>query len=269
MVGNPTGNPRDWDGDPRLEGAAVEVYRAVGEVALLMYSFAPAAEAGGPPRPGILFFHGGGWEGGEPAQFGEQCRYLAGRGMVALTAEYRVKGRQGVSPWGCIEDAAAAMVWTRANAARLGIDPERLGAGGGSAGGHLAACIGTCPVIDDAERPRALVLFNPVLNTTGEKWRERLEGRDAREASPLHNVRAGSPPALVMHGRDDAVVPAEQAEDFAKAMTEAGNRCEVEIYGGAGHGFFNYARRESGFYEKTLRRTDGFLTSLGWLAGGS
>ena len=266
MVDNPTGSPRDWDADPRLDGATVEVYRTVGEVQLLIYHFASPGTGDGDARPGILFFHGGGWQGGEPAQFGEHCKYLAGRGMVALTAEYRVKSRQGVSPWGCIEDAAAAMNWTRANAPRLGIDPERLGAGGGSAGGHLAACIGTCPVIADAARPRALVIFNPVLDTVGEKWRERLAGRDPSEASPLHNVRPGLAPTLVMHGRDDATVPVAQAEDFGRAMTGAGNRCEVEIYDGAGHGFFNFAKRESGFYEKTLRRTDEFLTSLGWIS---
>jgi dipeptidyl aminopeptidase/acylaminoacyl peptidase len=70
-----------------------------------------------------------------------------------------------------------------------------------------------------------------------------------------------------MHGRDDGVVPAAQAEEFAEAMGRAGNRCELRLYDGAGHGFFNYARREAGFYEQTLRELDRFLASLGWLEG--
>jgi acetyl esterase/lipase len=187
--------------------------------------------------------------------------------MLALSAEYRVKDRQGTDPWACIADAVAAIRWVRAEAGRLGLDPLRLAAAGGSAGGHLAACLGTCPVLEESERPAALVLFNPVLSVNAEKWRERFGGGKAADASPLHNVKPGSPPALAMHGRDDQTVPCAQAEDFARAMREAGNRCELLIYDGAGHGFFNFARRAEGFYEKTLRAADEFLGSLGWLEG--
>jgi acetyl esterase/lipase len=272
MAEPPIDLTREWSDDPRLSGAEVELYRKVDDVELVIHMFKPAAgeagnRAGGPPRPAIVFFHGGGWNGGEPAQFGEHCKYLARRGMVALTAEYRVKGRQGVTPWQCIEDAAAALSWTRENAARLGIDPERIAAGGGSAGGHLAACIATCPVCDRSGRPDALVVFNPVLDTTQPKWAERLPGRDPGDAAPTRNVKAGAPPALVMHGGDDGVVPCSQAEEFAAAMAGAGSRCELRIYDGAGHGFFNYARRENGFYDKTLAEIDQFLVSLGWLEG--
>jgi acetyl esterase/lipase len=236
-------------------------------IELVIYVFAPEGAGAGAPRPGIVFFHGGGWQGGDPAQFGEQCKYLARRGMIALTAEYRVRDRHGTDARKCVEDAAAAVSWTRVNAARLGIDPRRLAAGGGSAGGHLAACTGVCPVIPEADRPDALVLFNPALEAVGDKWPERFGGGEVGDVSPVRNVKPGAPPTLVMHGRDDETVPCTQAENFARAMTEAGNRCDLELYDGADHGFFNFARREEGFYELTLRKADRFLASLGWLEG--
>lgn len=267
MAGKPENHAREWGDDPRLAGARVEVYRQVGGVELLVYAFDPAGLAPGDRRPGMVFFHGGGWEGGDPAQFGEQSKYLARRGMVALSAEYRVKGRQGVGPWECVEDAVAAVKWARGSAARLGIDPGRLAAGGGSAGGHLAACAGVCPVGGGESRPNALVLFNPVLDTVGERWAERF-GERAGDASPLLHVGPDAPPAIVFHGKDDDVVPCSQAVAFAAAMKKAGNRCELMLFDGAGHGFFNYARREEGFYRETVRAADRFLASLGWLEGG-
>src|SRR5205823_3485066 len=114
-------------------------------------------------RPVIVFFFGGGWTQGKVEQFEPQAAYLAGRGLVAARADYRVNSRHGVTPDACVEDAKSAVRWLRLNAAMLGIDPERVVAAGGSAGGHIAACT-TCPGLDaedeDAKvssRPNALV----------------------------------------------------------------------------------------------------------------
>ena len=105
-----------------------------------------------------------------------------------------------------------------------------------------------------------------MLDTTGERWVEHF-GERWQEAAPLHYVGPGAPPAIVFHGRADDIVPPSQAEAFGAAMREAGNRCEVVLFEGADHGFFNYARRGDGFYHETLRAIDRFLASLGWLAG--
>src|SRR6185503_3489625 len=95
---------------------------------------------------------------------------LAARGMVAVTADYRVGSRHQAKIVDCIRDAKSAVRYLRANAARLGIDPGRIAAGGGSAGGHLAAATGVIAALDEpagnpaiSSRPDALVLFNPAL----------------------------------------------------------------------------------------------------------
>ena len=96
-------------------------------------------------RPAIVFFFGGGWTGGKIEQFEPQASHLASRGMVAVRADYRVKSRHGVTPKECVEDAKSAMRWVRQNAAQLGVDPDRIVAAGGSAGGHIAACTASRP----------------------------------------------------------------------------------------------------------------------------
>lgn len=97
--------------------------------------------------------------------------------MVAFSADYRVKSRNQTTPFECVQDARAAIRWVRAHAAEWGIDPDRIVASGGSAGGHLAAC--TAVIVDGDKAvenakfssvPNALVLFNPVLDTTAKGY---------------------------------------------------------------------------------------------------
>lgn len=125
-------------------------------------------------RPAVMFFFGGGWTNGKVEQFEPQAIHLANRGLVAARADYRVKSRHDVTPKECVEDAKSAVRWLRANAAKLGVDPNRIVAAGGSAGGHIAACTALTPGLDakdeDAKissQPNALVLFNPVLRFAG------------------------------------------------------------------------------------------------------
>ena len=98
----------------------------------------------------MVFYFGGGWVRGNPAQFERQSEHLASRGMVGIRVEYRVmpKGDSG-PPVICCQDAKSAMRWVRAHAAELGIDPERIAAAGGSAGGHLAAFVSLVEGLDD------------------------------------------------------------------------------------------------------------------------
>jgi acetyl esterase len=265
---------------PQMEGARAEVYKSVGEVALSLYRFEPST---GPRenRPAIVFFFGGGWNSGSPAQFQEHCRHFASRGMVAITVDYRVASRHQVKPTACVADGKSALRWVRANAARLGIDPQRIAAAGGSAGGHVAAAVATLPDFDEPgdDRaiscvPNALVLFNPALvlaemegvELQGFGTRvppERL-GTEPHKLSPAHHVKRGTPPTIIFHGTADTTVPYSTAEAFTRVMHAAGNRCELVGYEGQPHGFFNHGRA-NGRYAETLAAADDFLVSLGWL----
>lgn len=258
-----------------------QAYKTVGDVKLNIEIYQPKGHAAGDKRPAIVFFFGGGWQSGSIKQFEKQCEYFATRGMVALAADYRVKSRHDVSPDKCVMDAKSAIRWVRANAGKLGIDPDRIVAAGGSAGGHIAACTGIVPGYDEESEdkqvssvPNALVLFNPALNTTPDGWDEKRGaglaarfGTHAKALSPQHHVKKGQPPTLVIHGKADTTVPFAQAEAFAAAMKAAGNRCELAAYDGQGHGFFNHGRGDNSMFIATTAAADKFLAGLGYLQG--
>ena len=273
---------------PEMAGTTSEVYRTVGDIELKMYFCNPEGHTADDERPAIVFFFGGGWRSGSPQQFLPHCEYLAERGMVAAVADYRVASRHGVTADECVKDAKSAVRWLRTNADRLGIDPDRIAAGGGSAGGHLAAATATLPGHDpDPEgpsaAPNALVLFNPAtvlapvdgdpLPTEEELERfaaleERL-GAPAESMSPFHHLRAGLPPTILFHGRADETVPHSTADRFCRGFRGHRNRCDFVSYHEQGHGFFNFGRGEgeekNRWYEDTVSRMDGFLYSLEWL----
>jgi acetyl esterase/lipase len=281
---------------PVMADARAEVYKVVGDASLNAYIFNPPGHSAGDRRPAIVFFFGGGWRMGSPQQFEQQCRYLASRGMVAISADYRVASRHGAKIVDCVRDAKSAIRWVRLNAARLGIDPRRVAAGGASAGGHLAASCGVLNGFEEAgedlsisSRPDALVLFNPAA-ALGQRpagpaqgarggndgarsgagnpaaMRERA-GIEPREISPAHHIRQGAPPAIVFHGKADTTVPYAVAELFTKRMKEAGNRCELVGFEAKAHGFFNYRPSGNPIYYEVLKKTDEFLASLGYLEG--
>jgi acetyl esterase/lipase len=287
------------DYSPEMPGADVQIYKKVASgmpggarnetTDLKLYVFKPVgwkATDGKPGtgRPAIVFFFGGGWTGGSPGQFLEHCKYLASRGMVAIAADYRVASRHGVKAVDCVRDAKSAIRYVRENAARLGVDPERIAAAGGSAGGHLAAACGTLEEFDEPDeeasissRPNALILFNPALvlapveglalNRQRTFNMDERAGVEAQRISPYHHVKPGVPPTVIFHGRADTTVPYATAEAFAKAMQQAGNTCELVGYDGQGHGFFNYGRSGGKMYSATLAAADRFLVGLGWLTG--
>ncbi len=263
---------------PDLPDARIETYKTVDGVQLKLWIFTPKDQQTTNRLAAIVFFFGGGWSSGSPQQFEEQCRYLAGRGMVAITADYRVKTRQNVKPFQCVEDARSAIRWVRANATKLGIDPNRIAAGGGSAGGHLAAATAFITEFDVPSEnkdisatPNALVLFNPALvlapldgyNFAGNGGRATEErfGTKPEKISPAHHVKQGAPPTIIFHGKADTTVPYITAEAFTAEMKKVGNRCELVGFDGAPHGFFN---REP-FFTQTQKAADTFLVSLGWL----
>lgn len=251
------------------KGGVPHVYKTAGGVALKLWVRSPPDVKPSDHRPAAVFFHGGGWVGGPVYQFETQCLHLASRGMVAVQVQYRFipKGDKG-PPLICMQDARSAMRWVRSHAGELGIDARRIASGGGSAGGHLAACVGMLDGPDDPQddpsvsaRADAMLLFNPVFdNGPGGYGHERMGGR-WQELSPVHHVGADTPPAIVFLGTRDTLIPVKTVEDFKAAMDKAGRRCEAHFSEGREHGFFN----KSPDQEATLQQADAFLVALGWL----
>lgn len=256
-------------GTKKAQPDEVVTYKTVGDVTLKLNIYTPPGHKKTDKAPAIVFFFGGGWNGGTPMQFANQSDYLASRGMVAICAEYRVKKNHKTTPAECVKDGKSAIRWVRAHADELGIDPDRLAAGGGSAGGHVAAATALANgFTEDGEdttvscRPDALVLFNPVFdNGPGGYGHDRVKGY-WKEFSPLHNINKTAPPTTVYLGTKDNLIPVATAELYQKKMKDLGLRCDLHLYEGQGHGFFNVA----GYYE-TLLETDKFLVSLGYLTG--
>jgi acetyl esterase len=294
---------------PKISGEK-HVYKTVGGRDICLWRIAAdssngSKEPGAGKAPAIVFFFGGGWTSGTPEQFLPQAKYLASRGMTTFVADYRVASRDKVKVAVCVEDAKSAVRWLRANADKLAIDPNRICAAGGSAGGHIACATALLPGLDAKSDdltvscvPNALALFNPAvvlapidgLPTTKEA-EARLEGLKSRfgaepEAmSPAHHVRSELPPAIIFHGEADTTVKPVTVQKFSELMREAGNRCELKTYPGAPHSFFNLpgnsvaakkkdaSKQKEGqdqrsvWHRQTLRELDLFLVSLGWISG--
>jgi acetyl esterase/lipase len=199
-----------------------------------------------------------------------------------MTADYRVATRHNAKAVDCVRDAKSAIRWIRQNAQRLGVDPTRIAAGGGSAGGHLAAAVALLEKFDEpgedatiSSKPNALALFNPavvlapiegLVQGKATNLQERF-GVEPKEISPYHHIRAGAPPTIIFHGKADTTVPYTSVERFTIEMEKAGNRCELNGYEGETHGFFNYGRSGNKAFFDTVKKMDRFLASLGYVKG--
>lgn len=242
-------------------------YKKVGDVELKLHVFNPEGHKASDSRPAIVFFFGGGWTGGAPKQFYPQSAHLASLGMVAISAEYRVKSRHKTTPMECVKDGNSAMRWVRTHAKELGIDPEMIAAGGGSAGGHVAAATGTTKGLFEkgedttvSAQPNALVLFNPVFdNGKGGYGHSRVKAY-WKKISPFHNIDKNSPPTVVCLGTKDHLISTATAEKYRLAMEKAGVRCDIHLYEGEKHGFFNKSK-----YKETVSAMDQFLKELKYL----
>ena len=264
----------------------VHVYKTVEGRALKLYVIRPAEWKATDKRPAIVFFHGGGWMigKGQPSQFNYQGKYLATRGMVAIQPQYRlIADNRKEAPLEACQDAKSAMRWVRSHAAELGIDPARIAAGGGSAGGHLAAFVGMVEGTDDPQddlkvscRPAAMVLYNPALlhgdtlsdNTSDKKKRGVMSKlvEAYEQISPFVSVSSDDPPGIILVGSEDKVIPQDALISFQQKCKAAGVRMDAVVYPGEGHSFFGLKRSLDRFYDTTLEM-DKFLGSLGWLSG--
>ena len=259
LCANPAAAQRP-DYPPEIDSEK-HVYKHVDNVDLNLWVFRPAEKPDdtSKPSPAIVFFFGGGWTSGTPAQFLPQAQYLQSRGMTAILVDYRVASRHKVKIVSCVEDAKSVIRWIRDHAEQLHIDPQRICAAGGSAGGHLACATSLLPEFDNpaedltvSSAPNALALFNPALmlapisgmkNADSAALKmDALKARAGTEpvaVSPIHHVRGQLPPTVIFHGEADTTVPVASVKAFTRLMVAAGNRCELHTFRNAPHGFFN------------------------------
>ncbi len=248
----------------------VMVYKQADTTDLRLFFYYPDENVNDKPYPAIVFFFGGGWNGGNITQFEPHAKHFASKGMVAILADYRVRERHGTTPFDAVSDAKSVFRYLRKNAELLGIDPVRIAGSGGSAGGHIAAAAAMVPGLDDptddlsiSPVPNALILFNPVFDNGPEGYGFERIGDRYREISPMHNIQPGNPPTIVFLGTNDRLIPVSTAEKYRDKMIAAGNVCELFLYEGEGHGFFNFRHTEN--YIETLVQAEKFLTWLGYI----
>lgn len=250
------------------------VYKTTPQGELKLHVFSPKGEVQAAVlRPCIVFFFGGGWKSGSYLQFVPQAEYLASRGLIAISADYRILNVHKTTPDKAVEDAKSAIRWVRGHATELGIDPGKVIAGGGSAGGHLAACTALVSAYDAesddksiSAKPDAMVLFNPAMNiATLFKQRDTGDSPitlDMAEAiTPNSFVAKDTPPAILFFGTADKLKAG--GDEYIKKARELGLRAEMWTAADMPHGFFNKAP----WIQVTAKKMDEFLTSLGYLGG--
>lgn len=225
---------------------------------LLLDVFQPAPT--GQPAPVIVFVHGGGWKNGSRKSGEKIAGWLVDEGFAVVSVDYRLTD---VAQWPAqIDDCYEAVRWVRRNSQKYNFDPHHIAAWGTSAGGHLAALMGTrpCPSKEDVSSrvqavcnwfgPSDLLTMPPnnVGNGRTEADARKSNGakllgvtvkddiRLAKDASALHHVSSGDSAFLIMHGSKDLGVPIDQSNRLHQALRSAGAESQLHVVEGAGHG---------------------------------
>lgn len=226
-----------------------------GDRPLKLHLIAPKTKAS-EPMPVVVWIHGGAWQAG--SRHGGIGRMIpfAQHGYLGVSIEYRLS-QEAVFP-AQIEDCKCAIRYLRAHAKDLNLDPNRIGVWGSSAGGHLAALLGTSAHVAElegkggwADQPSKV---QAVCDFCGPadfpKWGDdshpavkALLGGPVKEkdalaalASPVTHVKGPVPPFLIVHGDNDKTVPHTQSESLAAALKKANANVTLRIIPGGGHG---------------------------------
>ncbi|HUQ71822.1 MAG TPA: alpha/beta hydrolase [Planctomycetaceae bacterium] len=229
-------------------------------------------------RPLIVWVHGGGWKQGSKEH--TPAIPALSQGCVVASINYRLSQH---APFPAqIQDCQAAIRWLRGNAEKYGIDPDRIGVWGASAGGHLVALLGTASDTDAWEKigehrdqsakvqcvvdwfgPADFSLFGEIVAKPGTSVGQLIGPIDGdakekfRRASPVTYITHDDPPFLIMHGDQDKLVPLRQSEKLRDDLKAAGVTVELVTLEGAAHGgaqFLEEATRSKirGFFAEHL-----------------
>ena len=209
---------------------------------------------GAKDAPGVLLIHGGGWMQGDRTQLRGHGILLGRAGFVCVACEYRLSGE---ARWPAqIHDVKAALRWMRANAARLGIDPDRIAVSGNSAGAHLSLIVAGTPNMPEFEgeggnagvdttvaasiaiyAPVHLLPESPLDSAVGALMGPGASREAYAAASPISHVSAKFPPTLLIHGNKDELVAEEESLSMYRALRKAGVSTEIHVYADQPHAF--------------------------------
>lgn len=228
------------------------VYAKVGETELKMDLYYPS-EAVPKSNAAVIVIHGGAWISGDRKQMAQLAQYFASRGLFAASVQYRLAPK-AVWP-AMLDDVQTGVRFLRANATKYGFDPNRIGASGASAGGHLSLFLGTRDTrdgkglySDQSSRVRAVFdIFGPTDMTRDYpptvdalfamvlgKPRKDAD-REIRDASPLFFVDKKSAPVFIFQGLADPLVNPNQSRYLEAKYRELGIPVESTYVEGVGH----------------------------------
>ncbi len=247
------------------------VYKTIGDVRREFHLFEPKDHQPTDKRPCYLAIHGGGWVAGTADVMYCVADHYARQGWLGVSMQYRHhRADRGTTVFDAVRDVRSAVRYLRTHAAELGIDPQRIVAGGRSAGGHLAIATALFDGVDEPGEdtsvscvPNAVICYSAVLDTSAEGYGQQTIGERWQELSPVHHVRAGLPPTLVMHGIRDTITPVAGAKAFAAKMTAAGNVCELVLDERGSH---SYMMRTEPLFLAAMQQTSDFLKKCGIVA---
>lgn len=243
------------------------VYKTVGGTSLSMMIAKPTTPPPASGWPCAVFFHGGGYRNGTPEKFTALGLELARHGVMSASVQYRFLAKGERIPKNAIADGRSAMRYLRGKAAALHIDPNRIAAGGGSAGGHLAFMTWIKSPFDESTddlsispRPQALILLN-----TGYNMETRFNSKQAIPFSPIHQLTPDLPPTIMFHGTADTTAPYADAVSFRdKAQAVGVKDITLVTLEGRKHGFFHGEQGTGADFKSVTEQIVGFLRRLGW-----
>lgn len=234
------------------------IYKTADNTDLPLYVFTPTVKSK-LKTPVIILFHGGGWTAGVPDQMFRICNYFANRGVVVVSAAYRLLKKDGKQIIGnkenCLVDAKSAIRWTKLHGRQFNIDTAKVILGGGSAGGHLATMAALDTRINDpadshiSTKAIAMLLFNPAYIPN-----------EAPNLLPWGLISAKTPPSIEFFGTKDQL--RKGGEQFYNELKKYNIRAELWNAPEQRHAFFN----QPDWCDAVCVKADDFLVSLGLLA---
>ena len=233
-------------------------------------------------KAAIVIFHGGGWNSGNPSWAFGRARHFADLGMLSVAAQYRLTNEHDITAVESMADARDLVIWLKAHADSLNLNPDNIVGYGWSAGAHLISSAAIFPTSDPetglSSAPNALVLLSPAVSLPRgegwERWTYNVLGTKATvdEVDPVAHVREGLPPTIILQGKDDTVTPLEGVKSFSDLMNASENHCELWVYEGVGHLFTPSYLPDNGWpkpdkevQEKAYAQIDLFLKAQGYI----